>query len=124
MTKKGKKRLLKLADLLETVDERRFNLFSWSDPNFYEHKCGTTACAVGWAMTIPSFKRAGLVPEGYWNVPTYKRSRGWLAIQEFFGLSYTETVELFYVDQYSEENRNPYSVAKRIRELVSEGITL
>lgn len=34
------------------------------------HACGTTACALGWAMTVPSLRRAGLkfrVEKGYFD---------------------------------------------------------
>jgi len=62
MNATGKRRLLKLADFLETAElPGKFNLQTLSD----EQKggrpaCGTQACALGWATTIPAFRDAGL----------------------------------------------------------------
>lgn len=57
------KRLLKLAEFLERLPRKRFNYATWvgddweGKPNL---SCGTAACALGWATTIPSLRRAGL----------------------------------------------------------------
>jgi hypothetical protein len=58
-----RKRLLVLADFLKTVPKKRFDFKHWvgldwaGDPKL---TCGTTACALGWATTIPMFKRLGM----------------------------------------------------------------
>jgi len=58
-----KKRLLKLADVLRKLPEAKFDYGSWVGNNWKgksDLSCGTTACALGWATTIPSLRRAGL----------------------------------------------------------------
>lgn len=58
-----KRRLLKLADFLSTLPRRRFDFRTWVGESWKGKKdlsCGTTACALGWATTIPSLRRAGL----------------------------------------------------------------
>jgi len=60
----GNRRLLKLADLLDALPDERFVFKHWVDPETYEGKpdlsCGTTACAFGWATTVPAFRKLGL----------------------------------------------------------------
>ncbi len=73
----GNRRLLKLADLLEALPDERFKFRHWVDTNTYKGKadlsCGTTACAFGWATTIPSLRKLGLrlgaVKEGHMPSP-------------------------------------------------------
>lgn len=62
MNATGKRRLLKLADFLETADlPGEFNLETMAqDWRAGQPQCGTQACALGWATTIPSFRKAGL----------------------------------------------------------------
>lgn len=85
----GRKRLLKLADFLESpaVKPKRFNMEAWAQFKIpmneapkrlvkiiHEDKewdtkravrsvpeCGTAACALGWGTAMPSLKRLGLV---------------------------------------------------------------
>jgi len=80
------RRLNKLADFLDTVPPKQFNINRWFETDVEaDHKlhlyknsknvpvkqyierrhkedneCGAAACAFGWACTIPSFKKAGL----------------------------------------------------------------
>lgn len=51
-------RLLKLADLLDTIPPKQFDMGLWS--NSPEFNCNTVACAAGWACSIPEFAEAGL----------------------------------------------------------------
>jgi hypothetical protein len=79
LTKKAKTRLLKLAEFMERLpkeDREHFNMGVWFMHAGAGHghgvspgqvvgkkeitKCGTSACALGWATTIPAFRRAGL----------------------------------------------------------------
>lgn len=87
MSKKslGERRLLALADHLETVDRKKFDMGRWAkfkysvhddeqreripgrvkhlgDDSYQRdfHACGTVACALGWGTTMPSLRRAGL----------------------------------------------------------------
>lgn len=57
------KRLLDLADYLETkVPASCFNYkdFGVGDSSTQKLKCGTAGCALGWAPSVPSIRRAGL----------------------------------------------------------------
>lgn len=124
MNKTGKKRLLQLADFLETLGPERFDLQWWAYNGFSPNKCGTTACAVGWATTIPAFKKAGLklyrdYDDGLY--PIYKTYDSWDAVKVFFKLSMKDAEWLFNSGYYPvEQNNNPKYVAKRIREFVTE----
>ena len=68
------KRFEKLAYLIDSVDPKNFAMNHWlkmpenkdkSCPALRVDKniCGTAACALGWATTITSFRRAGIA----WN---------------------------------------------------------
>ncbi len=62
----GLKRLEKLADFMETVPRKKFNFnvivgHDWGGKP--DLSCGTTACALGWATTMPLFRRLGLYLE-------------------------------------------------------------
>lgn len=58
-------------------------------------KCGTTACALGWACQIPAFRRAGLkiIYHPDWSEVRYKRSDD--AGKRFFELSDDQATALF-----------------------------
>lgn len=76
LSKLAVKRLSKLADYMHNLPrsaEKHFKMHSYaSHEGEHEHKfphvisrrelnfCGTSACVLGWAATIPNFKRAGL----------------------------------------------------------------
>jgi hypothetical protein len=57
-------RLLKLADFLDTLPRKRFDFGCYVDTETWKGKpdlsCGTKACAMGWATTMPFFRRLGL----------------------------------------------------------------
>lgn len=61
--KEGNKRLLKLADFLDKLPKSKFNYEVFIDGNTWKGKpdlsCGTQACAMGWAASLPTFKRLG-----------------------------------------------------------------
>jgi len=86
--KVGLKRLLKLADHIETVDRKRFHMAVWSDKeSANRHSCGTVGCIAGHAAEIPSFKRAGYrlsdMAYGYF-APYYNGEDGNSALSLFF----------------------------------------
>lgn len=79
LSKQAKARLLKLCALLESlppVAEKHFDMTDWfrhkgkrhrhglSDGDLIDRKhlttCGTSACALGWASTMPYFRDLGL----------------------------------------------------------------
>jgi hypothetical protein len=57
-------RLLTLAALLRRVKREQFDMDHWVNPHTWGGKldfsCGTSGCVLGWATTIPSFRKAGL----------------------------------------------------------------
>lgn len=58
-----KQRLLSLADFLQKLPKKRFNYNHWVGEDWggkADLSCGTTACALGWATTMPAFRRLGL----------------------------------------------------------------
>ncbi len=109
-----KKRLLKLVKLLKTVPDKQFDFGSWVGDDWKGKKdlsCGTTACALGWATTIPSLRKKGLRlfrgkedGKDHWDSYGYVGLRGSLldaakapqeAAREIFGLTSEEFGYLF-----------------------------
>lgn len=66
-TKKQRENCGKLADLLETVPARHFDM-----SGFVDHKpgCGTAGCALGWAALSGKFGAGWGVKRESWNEPT------------------------------------------------------
>ncbi|MGH7749129.1 MAG: hypothetical protein ACREQ5_30855, partial [Candidatus Dormibacteria bacterium] len=64
----GNARLLRLADFLENdVPADRFDFAHWVGKDWAgapDLSCGTSACALGWATTIPEFQALGLKLSG------------------------------------------------------------
>lgn len=98
------KRLLKLAAKLRTVNPKHFDMELWGMRGFDKSHCGTSACAGGWACTIPSFKRAGLAMEYYdedslGGTPVYtggaRYADGLQALEDFFEVEEKEASYLF-----------------------------
>ena len=137
-----------LADFLDSdaVAPEKFHLSTWIDEDIEaetfpelerklkdsEIDCGYTACAIGWACTLPEFKEAGLRFDLGLNVP-YVESEGepqsvadWTSIAPLAKLFDTTTENitwLFLPSSYDETEENPItpiSVAERIRDLIAE----
>jgi len=116
----------------------RFDLRSWAgnddipwegNPNL---SCGTSACAVGWATTIPEFRDAGLHLTSGWgeaglhltdagleyNCPedgiTYPAFTG---VEKFFGINFDTAMWAFSNDAYDGE-ATPQDVAERLQYLL------
>lgn len=132
MEKKFVDRLLKLADHLETVQRRLFDMLAWGHDNC----CKTVCCALGHACSIPSFRRAGLrlKADRRWVDGRGRRNatydvvfhddfdqvlRGFAAAEKFFGLSDREAAFLFAAFSYVKDRVTPRRVAARIRRLVA-----
>ena len=130
-------RLQTLAAFLRTVSQEHFDLRSWrssvgceyaSDEDLTTLQCGTTACAVGWACSMPEFQAQGLTwgtdgisPAGYpVYAPTETKecSASWEAVEEFFDISYNTAEHLFASDKYA-ENATAVQVADRIEEVIA-----
>jgi hypothetical protein len=117
----GNRRLLKLAAFLRTLPRRRFNYGHWVGDDWagaQDLSCGTTACALGWAATMPTFRRLGLslTPVGE---PGLKGVAGGAfdAAAQLFGL-HGEQYSLFAPD-YEEEDATPKQVARKIEQFVA-----
>jgi hypothetical protein len=125
-----KKRLLRLAELLEAHRDNgtRFDLSLWRRDyagDGEDEWCGTKACAVGLACVDPKFKRAGLAWSSPFAAPKYKERIGWDAVVSFFGLeNLQEASYLFEKGSYNGDmtgNVAARKVAKRIRAVVADG---
>lgn len=120
------KRLRELADLLDRVPERKFNMNTWAnelphdlDP-MKEDECGTTACVLGWATTLPFARKLGarIEPMG-WGVGIVRTHASDLpreAARELFGLTDFEQTALFYCGR----SMSPTGKAAQIRSLCSK----
>lgn len=161
-----KDRLERLANLLENVPLDKFNmdvwvdlpdadfsdavLAAWSDADpdhtafvdldtdkaLGKNVCGTAACAMGWATTLPEFRKAGYVmrtiryetSDGsimYRNpVPVRDGMQGFSACgMDFFALDEGQLDYLFLPSSYTDDNgisepATPKRVANRIRLLI------
>ena len=166
-------RLVKLAQHLVTVPSELFELYSFAEGHRidYHHltkarlnsssrvkgcsaqqlvdvNCGTTACALGWAATIPAFRKAGLsldiivfanedqddYEDDYSSTPSSQTSSIYGDIEyklpdgnsyvnfeaglEFFGLTGSESYYLFDPNEYYPLDRNIPGVVKRIEEVL------
>lgn len=138
----NKRRLLKLAELLE-ADARnksglKFDMDMWGESQTKDMKvtCGTTACAMGLAALSGTFKRAGLQV----RVQEYGHDANhifWLDIgfkgsfasplesaSQLFDLTYAEASWLFISDDYPDNASmkgaaGERTVAKRIKRFVA-----
>jgi len=132
MERKFKNRLLKLADFLDKLPKKLFNIETITNcdgaarealPYALEHprrNCGTAACAMGWSPAcfprqIEWTERDGIgMKDGssrYW----------WGTAKKFFGLTDEEINYLFTGDFY-EYQVSPKKVAKTIRKFVADGL--
>jgi hypothetical protein len=119
-------RLLKLADFLETVPRKAFDISSWvsSKATMPEGErpgdCGFAGCAMGWAAHAKLFR--GLTMErGYIiDYPAYRGFDGFEAAMTLFSIGDSEATSLFDIGGYESRNPTPKTVAKRIRKFVAE----
>jgi hypothetical protein len=135
----NKRRLLKLADFLETkVPPTRFNFNRWVGYDWKgadDISCGTSACALGWATQMPEFRKLGLrlvlTEENIGGVQLSKgrggrrpRAAGPLSMRaamRLFGLT-NKQAEYLFVPHISEggpgAEATPVVVANHIRRFV------
>lgn len=118
--------------LRNDVRDERFNLATWvgNDDVPWEGmddlSCGTTACAMGWATTIPEFKELGLRLErnsfsgqGYL---VFGEKKHFSAAAEFLDITEKEAEYLFNPDKYPEEDDTTrLEVCERIEAFVDNG---
>lgn len=120
----NRERLTILAEFLEKGEfPGRFDMSVWADQWTNDQPmCGTSACAAGWAATIPAFREAGYHLSEYGS-PAYKTSRSYAALQYFFGLTPWDVRHIFSPGYYPAKETPilPVTVARRIRELLELG---
>lgn len=106
-------RLKELQNLLIKVPVDQFDLGVWFDSvdsegkEFSElaGKCGTSACAVGWACTHKEFNKQGLIyeiDEDNHGFPVYRDDTGWDAVERFFDLN-INVAELLFDESWYED---------------------
>ncbi len=126
-----KDRLYLLADFLEKLPPSRFDFAVWVGSNWKgkpDLSCGTTACALGWAATIPEFRKLGLgLNKNRYGAPFLLNGTAaspFTVGHEIFGLDGNAVQTLFHPqDDESQEyglpdDSTPAQVANQIREFV------
>ena len=139
LSAKSKRRLTKLIEFMEGLPasaNKHFNMGTWfahngGDDHRFKigkelppdaiHECGTTACALGWAATMPAFRRIGL--RVIWNDDVdgtelkLGKARDWNAVQELFDVDFFYATSLF---EMRKSDTTPKKWAKRARRLMRE----
>jgi hypothetical protein len=125
----NKRRLLKLADLLEADANNKtgikFDMGDWIEMDNPKKpiSCGTTACAMGLAALSGAFKRAGL---GYklrgWGleVTMHGKGNGLSAAMALFEIEEYEAAYLF-IEPTGRGARGERKIANLIRKFVARG---
>ena len=134
--------LLLVAKKLETLPANRFDFEVWVGPDWKGHadlSCGASACALGWATTIPEIAALGLVlrsnedtVHGFVDLesnkpPTedYEYSRRSInAAGAVFEISYEAAQYLFIPGSWDnglEDSAEATEVAAHIRAFVTRG---
>lgn len=114
-----KDRLLKLADYLETVPRKKFDISGWG---YETKKCGFAGCAMGWAgfgrlFRGLKFERGDL----HYAPEPHLGNDGFSIAQSLFGIDGEASRYLFSYRFYPDgETVTPKRVSKRIRSFVAE----
>lgn len=122
----NKERLLRLADFLDGLKPDQFDIRDWVSVVGKDGTvggCGTVACAIGWATTLPEFREAGLQLKLDTESPggriVFRLYTGFHAISEFFNIHSSDALRLFFdsldADHYPVR---PVHVANAIRNYV------
>lgn len=100
ISEEGRKMLLELADLLDNLPKERFCYGFWVGEDWEgspDLSCGTSACAAGWATTLPSFRAKGLYLANY--APAYRTDDhtvyGEAAMAVVLGIRVSDAAHLF-----------------------------
>lgn len=129
----AKRRLLKLADLLDSLDESKFDFATWGDVDEGEvgtdalknaTLCGTKACALGWAPSLTFAKKAGYSliikqnSRGYKYGDFVKNGRPvdpYMVAKELFGVNRTQFYKLFVWTIKNDAKESAHDIAENIR---------
>lgn len=109
----NRKRLRILEQYLRRIPRNKFDISS------YVSECGTTACAIGHAYNIPSFKRDGFEPRNG-SFPGFGGLLGTSAIGKFFELDKQSVYSLFMPSGYNFCSITPIKVANKINTLLKK----
>jgi hypothetical protein len=128
-----KNRLLKLADLLDGLKNKKgyqFDMRGWGETDNPKkpHSCGTTGCALGIGAMAGIFKRQGLTWDHDFDTFVYRHSRnpdGFRIARELFEIYSEDARYLFSASAYpycpTEGVVAARAVAQRIRDYVANG---
>ena len=136
LSAKAQRRLAKAVQIMESLPRdanKHFYMGRWFGHNTDDHShgiqyhtassrrllktCGTTACALGWLATDPSFKRAGLsVSQGGPTINGMRYPEAYQAAADFFDISELQASLLFGGHTHV---RTPKAWAKRAKKFIS-----
>lgn len=126
-------RLEKLYTFLGTVKPEKFEFGVWAAANGEPttkldlNVCGTTACALGWAGSMPEFRKRGLklIWDKEWQEGEVflTESDGYKlygedAGAEFFGLTHEEACHLFIPDNFEDEHMPLTQYRRHLRRFI------
>ncbi len=107
-------RLEVLSKFLRTLPVKKFDIETWRSD------CGTTACAIGWACTIPEFQEAGLEIDEPYEMPSFMGAFHYPAVAKFFDIK-TEMSKILFSPVFYAANPTPSDVADKIDTLLAGG---
>lgn len=118
-------RLNKLANFLEKLNPKKFNLSIIAKKDKKNPECGTVCCAIGWMPQVfPRTFKWRLFP---WSNQLSvveiedEEIEDFDAADKYFGLKGQESSYLFMPEYYRYGKRQPKDVAKRIRDFIKTG---
>jgi hypothetical protein len=131
-----KEKLTILRDYLShRIDDEEFDISTWHSDNEGgkrfanddgSYSCGTVACAVGHAGSIPEFNALGFSLTDY-GMPTYFTNSigyslySWGAVSRFFGLHHNECIYLFDSPSYPNKNHTTKNeVVERLTQFINQ----
>lgn len=121
-----KDRLLKLADYLETVPRRAFEISAWKERDATKPEgntpgdCGFAGCAVGWAAHTRMFRGLRFGKGVNSDEIYYGHYSNFTAVEKLFSFDREAATYLFDSVSYPNFSATPKQVAKRIRKFVKE----
>lgn len=135
----SKEKLLTLAAFLKTVPPERWDYSNWVNSDWQgklDLSCGTKACALGWAATIPAFAAAGLTlrivsranRHGYLGTVDFTIDshtyNGTDAAAKFFGIPYWAADRIFsrpaWLDAWNRDDPSNNVTAVEVAEYIEQ----
>lgn len=112
------KNLLKMADLIETIPQERFDMNSYRQSSTDNgHKCNSIGCIIGWSTQLDTKESLGRFRNLRWNI----NFEDWSVY--FTGLeSYSNEWAWCFQSRWKGVDNTPLGASKRIRYLVEVGL--